>query len=331
MLKNNGFANDTDGERTERVLALSENIDDHAVELGIIAPRLTDCQTAGEDWSDAITTAGVEDGESQEAVETLTHGLKAAHEYYVNAKDILLAVIYGIEKPDEIIEEYAVKGDAPWDFTGLSGKLERWIETDTRLKALIPPDPRVVNATIVTALGVHLTTITDLWHNARKEKRQKSQSYAAKQTLFDKHSKLLDFVFSVAKMTWGNDDPRLTDLGFVPSSEIWTPGVPVPGQANYPDKPENMKAVKASDPLTGIMVSCDLLNGAATYNIYREKVATGLPRPSRPPTPWMSGITDPAGLDGDVMIGNDYYYWMCGVDETNVEGAFTDAMMKWMG
>ena len=38
MLKNNGFANDTDGERLERLLALSLNIDTHAAVLEIRAP-----------------------------------------------------------------------------------------------------------------------------------------------------------------------------------------------------------------------------------------------------------------------------------------------------
>jgi hypothetical protein len=116
-----------------------------------------------------------------------------------------------------------------------------------------------------------------------------------------------------------------------PWGMAYTQAQPVPGSANFPDKPENMKAEKASPPLTGIRVACDLLNGAATYNIYREKVATGAPRPARPVEPWMSEIEDPAGLDGDIQIGNDYYYWMCGVDADGVEGAWSDAMMEWVG
>jgi hypothetical protein len=118
-----------------------------------------------------------------------------------------------------------------------------------------------------------------------------------------------------------------------PWGMAYTPAQPGEGEpvGTFPAKPSNMKAVKASEPLTGIMVSCDLLNGAATYNIYREKAAVGAPRPSRPTSPWMSGITDPAGLDGDVTVGFNFYYWMCGVNSENAEGAFSDAMMEWIG
>jgi len=40
MLKNNAFSLDKDGERLERLLALSLNIDTHAVELGVSGDRL---------------------------------------------------------------------------------------------------------------------------------------------------------------------------------------------------------------------------------------------------------------------------------------------------
>ena len=43
MLKSNGFANDTDGERLERVLLLSANIDTHEVQLEIGGDKLVRC------------------------------------------------------------------------------------------------------------------------------------------------------------------------------------------------------------------------------------------------------------------------------------------------
>jgi len=42
-------------------------------------------------------------------------------------------------------------------------------------------------------------------------------------------------------------------------------------------------------------------------------------------------IEEPPVADTDVEIGFDYYYWMCGVDENNVEGAWSDAMITWVG
>ena len=49
MLINNRFSWDDDGSRLERVLLLSQNIDTHAAELGVVGDHLTLSQTAGAD------------------------------------------------------------------------------------------------------------------------------------------------------------------------------------------------------------------------------------------------------------------------------------------
>ena len=64
MLYGNAFSLDTDEQRLERLLALSANIDTHAAELSVSGDRLATAQTAGPDWSDACTNAGIEDGDS---------------------------------------------------------------------------------------------------------------------------------------------------------------------------------------------------------------------------------------------------------------------------
>ncbi len=63
MLKNNRFLKDDDGERLERTELLSHNIDTYAAELGIVGDNLTSAQTAGEDWMNAVTNAGIEKGQ----------------------------------------------------------------------------------------------------------------------------------------------------------------------------------------------------------------------------------------------------------------------------
>jgi len=324
MLKNNQFTSDTDGERLERLQLLSANIDTHAVELEIIGDKLLRCQTGGADWNSAVVNAGVEDGESQEATETLDQALLAAHDYYVAAKEHLLSIIYDIGEPDEIIEEYAVKGDAPWNYNGLFIKFNKWLETDTRLKALVPPDPRVVGATVIANLTTHRDTINTLWHDAQEERREKSEAYAAKRELFDKQSSLLTFVLGAAKLVWGNDDPRLRDLGCVPKSEIWTPGQPEPpepGGATYPDPVENLKAENITTPIIVNKVSWDVLAGANSYSVKKAEVDIGQIAPPMPEEYYAQDYIDntPVG-DNDIMPGKTYYYWVCGVDETGVEG-----------
>jgi len=254
MITNNGISADTDGVRVARTELLSGNIDTYAAELGIVGTKLAACQTAAVDWMGAITITGVEAGEAERATEEFNTALSAAYTYYTRAKGVLLSIIYDIDKNDQIIKEYGLNGAAPRDFNGLDNKINRWIETDARLNAEVPPDPRVAPASIVAGLATHLDTIRSLWHNSATEMQQKTEAYRAKQNLFDMHSSLLSFVLSVAKFTWGDDDSRLRLLGFCPSSEVWT--------QNKPHAPKNL----AFDPDTGIF-SWDVVEDVDSYEL----------------------------------------------------------------
>ena len=253
MLKNNSFTRDTDGEHLERVLGLSANIDTHAAGLFITGDELASCQSAGADWTTAVTNASVESGEAEEATETLNNALQELYDYYVSAKEILLAKIYAISKPDKIIAEYGIEGITPHNYDGLYLKVNRWLETNTRLVA--EGDPRVVDSGIIADLTTHLTNITECWHDSREEQREKSEAYALKQSLFESQVTLLNFVFGKAKLRWGNDDPRLRDLGFVPKSEIWTEKTP-PAPKNF-----------AFDDVTETF-SWDAVEGVDTYELH---------------------------------------------------------------
>ncbi|MCK5833959.1 hypothetical protein KAH81_09870 [bacterium] len=62
------------------------------------------------------------------------------------------------------------------------------------------------------------------------ESQEATDAYAAKRVLFDKHSAILRILHDITKMTLGADSQKFKDLGIVPSSEIWTPGQPEPGE-----------------------------------------------------------------------------------------------------
>mgnify|MGYP006292893725 CR=1 FL=1 len=53
MLTGNSFSRDSDGERTERLVLLSANIGDVAVELGLTPDKLAEAESAGTDWDEA--------------------------------------------------------------------------------------------------------------------------------------------------------------------------------------------------------------------------------------------------------------------------------------
>ena len=272
MITNNNFANDTEEVRVARTSLLSHNIATHAPALGIVDPKLALCLSAADDYMAAITSAGLEEGEAQEAIETLNTALNAAFKYYVDGKDVLLAIIYSMSKPDDMIKEYGFIGSTPHNYEGLSIRLNKWIVTDAKLTALVPPDPRVAPPAMVAGLVTHLDTITDLWHTSQKEIREKSEAYAAKHELFDAHSALFSFVFTIAKFTFGEDSPLLRDLGCCPKSEIWT--------YNKPHAPKNLSFDEATgtfswDPIDGVdsyQLACRLTTASGEWTNFYEGV-----------------------------------------------------------
>jgi len=260
MIINNNITNDTYTERAERIQLLSTNIDDFAVELGIAGDRLTACQDADTQWEDASAKGVVEDGQMDEAYETFHQSVKAAAEYYQMAKDHLLTIIYEAEgAPDDFINAYGFDVDSPRRYKKLTAAIEAWKRNHDFL--IGKNDPRVVTDAIMTNLLTHKTTIDGLSNVAFIEKEEADTAFDEKQALYDVQTRLLQFVFSAAILTWGNDDPKLNLLGFKPKSEVWT--------ENKPPHPTDF----AHD---GMQFTWDVVEGVDNYEIdYRLTGASG--------------------------------------------------------
>jgi hypothetical protein len=233
MLTDNSFTRDDDDTRRERLVLFSANIGDYSVEFGLTPARLALAEGALDAWDTAVSDATRESGETHEATEELKKAFDEAKEYYVAAKDHLLAIIYEISKPDRVIDAYGFNKDTPRTYDGLCSALITWVNTHAKMVAAL--DPRVVNATVIATLTAHQVNLDTLKRGRAKEKDDEVDAWAAKSSLFDAHSKLLDFIFTDACLTWGKDDSNLRLLGFVPSSEIWTPGGGVNPEIGIPE------------------------------------------------------------------------------------------------
>ena len=236
MLKGNSFTRDKDDERRERLVLLSANIGDFELEFGLAPDKLAAAAGALVAWDDAVSAATREAGETHEATQELQTAFETAKKYYAKAKEHLLAVIYEMEKPDRIVDAYGFNKDVPRTYDGLCQALKVWIDEHAVLVA--EADPRVVNASVVANLEAYLGEIDTLKRARALESEEESSAFAAKSALFDVHSKLLDFIYTIACLTWNNDDDsRLELLGFVPASEVWTPGQPEPEEPEEPEEP----------------------------------------------------------------------------------------------
>jgi hypothetical protein len=101
-------------------------------------------------FSDAITEAQVESGESVDETLVLHDKFAVALDYYQQTKDILSAFLQQF-KPDKILlASYGINKQTPQTYNGLVEAAESLIETNDRLVAAL--DPRVISYVKNTSL-----------------------------------------------------------------------------------------------------------------------------------------------------------------------------------
>ena len=266
MIKNNGFTRDGDETRLERLLLMSHNIDTYSAELGISGDRLTWAQGAGAAWESALAISTVEDGEMDEAFETYHNSVVDAYDYFTQARELLMAFITEFENPNDLAHAYGFDGRTPRTGKGLVNAISAWKECHDRMNAA--GEEPVVNDTIMTQLLEHEQILKDLSYDAEIERRESRAAYKAKALLFAVDSKHLTIIHNLAKFTWCDDDPKLRELGFCPSSEIWTPGQP---PLDWPDWPGPVEASAEQIDEGLVRLTYSGLNGGKTLRIDRLK------------------------------------------------------------
>jgi len=312
QLKNNDLTKESIENRLYRLLRMQNNIDTHAAELGITGPVLSWGQNCYDVFSGAITASTVEAGESKDATIIVREKFAEAKDYYQKAKDILIAYLDQY-KPDEILlASYRVDRPTPRKYLDLTEAIDVFEETHNRLVAA--GDDRVIAQAIIDELVARGNDFKTELDNAGIEQRESDVAYQEQHTIFNADTEKLRLVLSLACMIWGDDDPKLKDLGFVPSSEVWTPGgggeqLPTPGP------PENLQIEIMPDgkikffwdsPLTGVPEYC---------NFYLEIVDTGMPEPSMGDTPYREEIITNQAIIDSPGPGKTVYGWATAFDD----------------
>jgi len=261
MLINNAFSDDNDENRLERLLLISENIDTYAAELSIAGDLLSWAQDAGETWETAVAQAVVQDGEMDMAYEDLHKAVSEAYDYYVMARDYLTALIWQVEKPNDMLHTYGFEGKSPRTGKGLVIAISAWKERHDHMVAnSLEP---VVSDAIMDQLLAHETTLKQLGYTTEKETDESSDAYKLKFDTFATDSAQLSVLFTLSKLIWGHDNSNLRLLGFVPSSEVWT--------ENKPPHPKNF----VYDDVAGLF-NWDAVEGVDSYEVdFRLTGASG--------------------------------------------------------
>jgi len=231
-LKSNDIGNDPIEVRLYRLLRMQNNINTHRVELGISGPLLTWARGSYDRFSGAVTVSSVESGESVDANKIAKDKFFAAKKYYQKAKEILIAFLDQY-KPDEILmASYKVDQPTSKTYNGIIKQINSLVETHNRLVA--EGDDRVVAQSIIDNMVVLRDAFLAEVEASGIEEREMDVAYKTQHSYYNEDTDKLRLIYKIACMVWGDDDPRLKDLGFLPASEVWTPGQPEPWLPPWP-------------------------------------------------------------------------------------------------
>jgi len=220
MLIHNKFTKDNDEDRLERLISISNHIDDYSIEFGLSADKIIGAHDTAEAWESALAKAIVESGQGKGGYSALRAAEVRAAKYYCKAKALLKAILSGRGDSDELFEEYGLRGKSPRGYKRLIAAIDVWKGTHDRLVS--EGDDRVLPDAIVAKMVEHRAELDELWHKAIDEKTEAREARRVKKELFDRDTKMLAYLFALCKLHWGVQDTRLPLLGFVEKSAIWT-------------------------------------------------------------------------------------------------------------
>ena len=317
QFKNNQFSSDTNAEHTIRCEFFVSGAATHAAELGFRGTLVADITSHLDTWMALELQHEDEKGDVLSAtalINSLQGELEAlivAGRYLVNSM-LMEDDVVGIAEHD-IRKDFGVEGKVPDDVASvidlgrqMAGINEKYIDDGSPYA--LPEEP-------FENIGIK-TEELDASLDARKlEHSEQMHVGKLKEIERAKGDRLLSRAFNWTVAVWGTGDTRLTELGFVPSSEIWSPCAtepPEPGEENdFPNAPLNLTGMMMG---ANYILSWDAVGGAESYNVYRTVIDPGDPDPAEVPAePFALEIESLSFMDTNLEMGKTHWYWACAV------------------
>jgi len=322
---NNDFGHDTNAEHTIRCEFFVSGAAVHGVELafrGTLEAKITAHLATWkalefqheDEKGDALAATGLINTLKDEL-----EGLIVQGRYFVNS--LLGEVeVEGVDEHD-IRRDFGIKGKIP-------GGVEAMIDLGRQMAAInakyiVELSPYALPAAPFEEIGTVAEDLSSALDARKVEHREQMHVGKLKEIERKLGDRLLSRAFNWAVAVWGYDEPRLEDLGFVPKSQIHTPGDPEPGEENpFPNPLTGLNAV--INELGHPSVKADMQSGAVAYNFFVVETLIGEPIGERPFEAEWKVISEPSIMDTQHTPGTVKTYWACGVDEFGVEGEFCD-------
>ena len=334
MFKNNRFTDDTHEEHNQRVMLCAAAAALYSVELGLRPSWVADIATYSGTFSALLDAQNIEDAEWHGAIADLEAKRVALFDHNSDARWMVKTIL---DDPDLSAGDKRMIDDA----FDIDVKLRKNVAIlATATKALLEGQEKLVEIGAAWGLPAGMVTnltdgLTAMETSFRDGKKKHGEKLKATEDIYDARETgemLLRNIFRWAMAVWGEDDNRLLELGCVPKSQIWTPGMPEPGEPEepvFPEKFENFEAKFQSEPSPMNVVGWDQYADCDFARLFRAKVLIGEAAPERPSLVWQDDITENPIADTNVEPGFAHYYWVCAVKD-GVEGEFAMASEEYV-
>ena len=241
IFKNNNISRDTDAEHLARAQMMAVGVTTYGVELDFTPAQILEYDTYATDIYDALNSQHEESADVDESYVLVKNTHDATLAKYRACQSVVKGEMESAtpETVEYLDERFDIEDDIP---RGRKGFLKMAEFMVSAYDAILVEHPDVtLPATkfeelraLVIALDAAMKAI------GRELAEQKSATVSKNVLRKTTGEKGMRKCFHRAVAYWGDDDPRMLELGLVPKSSIWTPGQPEPEEPEEPPTPEGV-------------------------------------------------------------------------------------------
>ena len=315
MFKNNRFSGDTHEEHLQRCELCAAGVATYDIELNFRPSWVADIADHADGFDDILNAQNIEDAEWRGAVTALSAARDALYELNASARWMVKTILDDPELPagDKrlIGDAFDIRDDLTKGFFNLTKNTRRLLNGQEKLVDM--GASWTLPSAIVANLTAALAEMEVLADSAQKEHGEKLKSTEDVYSAREVGENLLRNIFRWVVANWGDNDPRMLEFGFVPKSQIWTPGSGEPEPGGGETEWGMVQGLEVSiDPINNIYIKWKKVATAEKYTLLREVVPTGSTPPVLPYSVYKTGIPPLAEYcaytDTDHDPGFAYYY-----------------------
>jgi len=223
MIKNNAFTLDSEGQCLERLNILSNGIVRYGEILGFSDDEITIIKESAENFFKRLDDLHEESAQNAEIYTKLHSEEKEARKQLARCRGLIRGeMCMADESLKKYLEErFEVRGRVPRRRMDFIEMVRNMLDAYDALPVekpdiVFPPQPFEKLRTLFDSIIGTLEKIS-------RERAESREARAKKVEIRKKCNLMLSRIYHRAVSFWGNNEPKLLELGMLPKSQVWTP------------------------------------------------------------------------------------------------------------